>query len=425
VNPDDFVLFQNIALADAATGVQTSTVGEPSVANNGRQIFLSGNWYCTRSIDNGNSWQYVNPFNTLPTTAGGFCCDQVVLYDPSRDLFFWLLQYIQAPGGSNVLRVAVKRGPTLQNNASWYWWDFAPANVNAQWNLNWFDYPDLALTNDHLWLSSNVFNTAGQWQGASVLRLPLDALAAGTGFSYNFFNTTNNGSLRFTQGATDTMYFASHNNRSQVRLFRWADSSGTIFWNDIGVNTWSGGVYSAPGPDGRDWLGRADPRITGAWVGDGVVGLMWTANARGSRPFPHIRVARIDERTLGVIDQPDLWSSTGAWAYPAAAANCRGHVGISCFFGGGTWGSPAHIVGLWDDMAPGWSIRVARYSTNGPAGNAWGDYLSVRPHSPDALTWIASGYTIRGGTDRRDILPGYVHFGRRRDQGAVDRWENC
>ncbi len=421
----DFVLFKNIALGDQATGVQTSSVGEPSVANNGKQIFVTGNWYATKSVDSGNTWQYVNPFSTLPSAAGGFCCDQVVIYDKSRDLFIWLLQYIRAASGSNVLRVAVKRGPTLQDNSSWYWWDFSPANVNGQWASNWFDYPDLALSNDFLWLSSNVFNASSQWQGASVLRLPLDPLAAGTGFGYSFFNTTANGSLRFSQGATDTMYFASHNSGSEVRLFKWAEDSGTIYWNNIGVNAWSGGSYNAPGPDGLNWLGRADPRITGAWVGGGVIGLMWTANSRGNRPFPHIRVVRIDQRTLSVINQPDLWSASGAWAYPAAAANSRGHVGISAFFGGGSWGHPAHIVGIWDDYSNGWDIRVARYSTNGPTGGRWGDYLSCRRHTPDDLTWIASGYVIRGGTDREDIMPGVVHFGRRRDQRAVDRWSNA
>ena len=92
--PDDLVLFGNIALSDADTGGQTSTVGEPSVANNGREILLTGNWYATRSLDGGASWAHMSPFNFLPPVDGGFCCDQTIIYDRSRDLLFWVLQYL-------------------------------------------------------------------------------------------------------------------------------------------------------------------------------------------------------------------------------------------------------------------------------------------------------------------------------------------
>ncbi len=46
--PDgNLVLFRNIGLSDTDTGGQTSTVGEPSLANNGQQLFVTGNWYAT------------------------------------------------------------------------------------------------------------------------------------------------------------------------------------------------------------------------------------------------------------------------------------------------------------------------------------------------------------------------------------------
>ena len=62
--PGDLVLFHNIGLTDADTGGQTSTVGEPSLANNGQQILVTGNWYATRSLDHGTSWDFVSPFLT-------------------------------------------------------------------------------------------------------------------------------------------------------------------------------------------------------------------------------------------------------------------------------------------------------------------------------------------------------------------------
>lgn len=420
--PSDFVLFKNIGLNDQATGLQTSNIGEPSLANNGKQLYVTGNWYATKSLDNGSSWQYVSPFTTLPSAAGGFCCDQLAHYDRSRDCFFWLLQYIKDNNSENVFRIAIKKGASLQNN-TWYWYDFSPKSVNAAWTGLWFDYPDMALSNNYLWVTFNVFNSGNLWQRAVVLRFPLDTLATGAALTYNYWSTTQNGSLRLTQGAEDAMYWVSHNSNSQMRLFRWAENSNTINWWDIGVAAWNGGNYSAPGPDGRNWLARVDPRITGAWVGNGIVGAMWTANSQSGRPFPHVRVVRINELTKAVVDQPDLWSNNAAYAYPAASPNDRGHVGITLFYGGGT-SQISHAVGIWDDYSNGWQTALTRISSNGPTGGFWGDYLNCRRHSPDGLTWIASGYTLQGGTQANNVEPQYVHFGRRRDEGAVNRWLN-
>ena len=156
--PSDLVLFENIGLTDADTGGQTSTVGEPSLANNGREILLTGNWYASRSLDGGASWDFLSPFNTFPPADGGFCCDQIVHYDRSRDLLFWLLQYIEK-GGTNTLRLAVKVGATLGNN-DWHWWDFTPETTNAAWAGEWFDYPDLEPGTDFLYLTTNVFRAS-------------------------------------------------------------------------------------------------------------------------------------------------------------------------------------------------------------------------------------------------------------------------
>ena len=67
-------LFSNIGLTDANTGGQTSSVGEPSVGKSGSEVFLSGNWYTTKSLDAGQTWHFIDPYHILPPVAGGFCC---------------------------------------------------------------------------------------------------------------------------------------------------------------------------------------------------------------------------------------------------------------------------------------------------------------------------------------------------------------
>ena len=88
-------LLQNTGLNDTQTSESTSTVCEPTMATNERQAFATGNWFASTSSDGGVSWTLVDPYTRFPASAGGFCCDQVVLYNPRHRIWIWLLQYSQ------------------------------------------------------------------------------------------------------------------------------------------------------------------------------------------------------------------------------------------------------------------------------------------------------------------------------------------
>ncbi len=401
---NNLTLFQNVALPRLATSGQTSTVGEPSLANNGAEIYYSGNWYAARSLDNAASWSYVNPFTTFPSADGGFCCDQTLIYDPTRNITIWLLQYVRQ-NNTNTLRVVVKKG--TGGGVFDFFHDLKPGNVNPAWAAEWFDYNSAALSNNYLYITTNSFS-GNTWQRAVVFRISLDNLAAGGALSYDFFSTTTNGSLRCTLGAGDTMYFGSHNNLSQVRVFTWPESSTTVTFNNVNVTSWTDGAYSAPGPDGRNWLTRTDGRITGAFLANGVIGFLWTANAQTGRPQPYVRVVRIDAATKALVSEPDIWNSTFAYAYPDGCANVAGGVGISLFRGGGPI-FPTHVVGV--SQGAGWLLADTKAGTSGPQDGKWGDYVTCRRHAPDGVTFIASGYTLQGGALQSNIEPRYVHFG--------------
>ncbi len=396
-------LVQNVGLNDAASSTTTSTICEPTAAANETQAFMTGNWFASSSSNGGASWTHVNPFTRFPASAGGFCCDQVVLYCPQHRIWIWLLQYSTAANGENLFRLAICREAQF---GSWYYWDFTPRGVNSTWTGNWFDYPDMAFTSANLFVTFNMFK-GNAWQRSMVFRFPLATLASGGSLGYRSWSTTSNGSIRLCRGPGTTMFMGSHNNANQIRVFNWPDSSTGISWNDVGVRPWLGGTCSAPGPGGVNWLGRLDSRITGAWVGAGTIGFMWSANRDGSHPLPYIRVARIRQTTKALINEPDLWSTSSAWAYPAAAANAQGVAGFTAFYGGGTR-HPWHIVGA--ESGTGWSTLATASSTHSPPNEAWGDYLSCTPHNASSSQWVASGYTLKGGNARANVEPRYVRF---------------
>lgn len=398
-------------LTAADTGGRTSTVGEPSVARSGGEVFVTGNWYAARSSDLATTWTPVDPFALLPTADGGFCCDQTAIHVPQHDLFVWLLQYMKQ-NGSNTLRVAVKSAPTLADDR-WLYWDLRPDTTDPQWKDEWFDFNHAALSDNFLYVVTNVFSTTNdRWKRAVVFRIPFAPLANAGTLTYDVFSTTRNGSLRGTQGARGTMYFASHNSQSQIRLFMWPEGSSTVSTVDVDVSPWRTGLYSAPCPDGRNWLGRLDDRVTAGWVEEGVIGFAWSANTFGpDRPHPYVRVVRIAESTRTLLDEPDIWHTDFAYAYPDAAINGNGEVGLSLFRGGGTR-FPGHVVGAWDAAAGSWELAAARDSTHSPLDGKWGDYVTCRRDAPDAQSWVAVGYTLQGGGSRSDIVPRFVRFRR-------------
>jgi len=393
-------IHRNIGLNDQATSTQTSSIDEPTVAAAGRQVFVTGNWFASRSGNSGGTWQHVDPFTALPSAAGGFCCDQVALYDPGRRIWIWILQYI-SQGGSNVFRVAV----AANSNGPWSWWDFAPTQLNQQWTDMWFDYPDAALSANQLYVTFNAFNSAGNWLRAFAFKMPLADLAARGNLGFQWWTTTSQGSLRLTRGATTDMYFASHNAGRTLRIFRWPDGAGNVTSFAVTTSSWSSGPYNAQGPGGNNWLARVDSRITGAWVSGRRAGFMWTASQRDGRPRPYVKVVVVDLQTQAIVEEPDIWSNTGTWGYPAAAANSDGRVGVSLFYGT-SQRHPAHVVGVRSGNS--WDMAITASSTHGP--NMLGDYLSVAPHPSRAGSWAASGYTLQGSAGRTDIEPRYVHF---------------
>ncbi|WP_152207349.1 hypothetical protein [Marinobacter changyiensis] len=391
----------------AATGSQAGTITEPSVASSGQRVMLTGNWFCSRSTTGGKTWAFIDPYTELPPAGAGFCCDQLVHYCKSRRLWIWLLQFSK-DGNGNLIRVAVS---SSGKPGTWTWWDTRPQDIEENWTQVWLDYPDLAESEAHLLLSFNVFSTTtDRWQRAVVFRLPLDQLKARKQLTRKAWSTTQFGSLRFARGMGNTAIFTSLSYGSpSLELFRWPDSESEVSQVSVPVTPWSDGPYASSADSTSAWMNRLDDRITACWHCDGVVGAAWTASADAGHPYPYVRVVRADEVTNERIDEPDLWNSDRAWAYPAISPNQRGDLGIVAFCGAGGR-HPTLSVGCLDPSAGLWSMTMGAASTHPPTAQAWGDYVDIKPDPRRKTYWIASGFILRGGGGRANIVPRVLVF---------------
>lgn len=474
--PDTFTFYRNTPLASAPVvgGVTLSFYSpvEPSAAVNGRVFAYTTNNYLAISGDQGLTFTYFNPFDNFPADGvndpidGGFGGDQYLYYERTRGLLLWLIQYT-AGNNSNRHRLCVARSQADALNNSWLIYDFTPATYGfntppAGASGFWFDFPDLAVSNNFLYLTTNVFTrvlpnpnnpcagTCGgppvpcpgpgtcpggctntcSTVGAVIARIPLNALAQGVGFSGDVYTDTNF-SYRCTQGARGTMYWAAHNSTSQIRIYRWPESTTSIDSDNVNhaaynipatctsPNTPPGcGQMNAVSPDGRNFAGKEDSRILGAYVANGVIGFMWDAAEGGGFPFPQVQWLRFNESNRNLITQWQIFNNAHAFLYPSVHPNDRGHLGGTMAWGGGIF-FPNALAWIADDFnqaaaVPFDNLSIAQ-GLAGPADNRWGDYFATRVNVPYGNTWVGSAFVqnTAPGTAKE---PHFVWFGRERDK---------
>ncbi len=411
----------------------SSSVNEPNVGGQGDAIFTTHNWYADISTDNGATYSYISPYDTFPNTppdfSGGLCCDQRVAQDSSRNLVFWYLQYVNngASPISSGVRVAVAHGQAGLAANSWHYYDFTPSQFGL--SDKWFDFPHLQASANDLYFTTNIFSGTGAFYGGLVVRMPLAQLDAGSPLTVSSYLSTTFGSIMAVTGAAaegsrpgrTTMYFASVYSSTSLKVLSWPESSPSPTVSDVtGLASTNGSsTYICNGPDGLNPCTRANPRAQTGWITDTELGIMWTSAQNGSaRPYPYTRVAILNPSTLAVISQPDIYSTTSAWLYPAVSVNERGHLGgVIDNLGGNTL--PTLRALIRDDLSPdpvtsGWETYAIATSTNGTSGR-WGDYNGTMPHEKYPRTWLAVGHVQNGNSSDSGSQTHNIWFGRERD----------
>lgn len=427
-----------------------SPIAEASSAKAGNNILVTFNWGAVFSADGGSTFTRLDPFALFekPESGIGFCCDQLALHVPKHDLMVWLMQGeadMEEKKG-NTIRIMVARGDDIATR-NFHFYDFTPKTVGHSTG-EWFDFPDLAYSDGNLYMAFNRFDFGEKekWLGSTVFRLPLDKLSTYEGFEYQYFNSDpENGefSVRFTQGADDKMFWATAPSTDTLLVREWKDGDaqpGPV--RQVAVEPYTipdeKTIAGSEGPNGKPWLDRVDSRLTAGWATDKTIGFAWTSGKiddaqgnGGKYTHPHIRIAIIDRAAveaggsdkLKPIAEPHIWNANLAFAYPSAAPNKNGDIGLSMFFGGPK-NYPSAAVGVLEDRGAEWgatlSLLAASNSTprcvkKGGVDDAcgkWGDYMSVRadPDMPGGWYVAAHSEADHGGTEEPKIAVTFGSF---------------
>jgi len=391
-----------------AAGGSVSTTAEPSVANAQDLIFMTANWFAALSSDGGLSWRYISPYdnfpsdgtNDLPNNSGIFCCDQNVIYIPSRDLWCWQLQY-RANANSNVQRTVFFSGRENMLNNNYCFYDWSPASVGYPVNGFWFDFPDISYGNDFLYLATNLFAIgAGSTSTCALIRIPLTPVTTCSGFGFNYYVDTTHPGFRLTHGATTVMYFGAHHTTNTMRIYNWPENSGSINFNDTGHTTYNTGAFSAVTNDGNNWAGNGDTRLLGAYRANGELGFMFHVPQTAGRPFPRTLIKRFNEATRALTGEQEVFNNSIAFMYPSVHPNSNNEWGGTIMYGaGGTYPTGAAWIadGFNGRSMQPMELAYLAGSNQSPGSNRYGDYYETARLWLNSRDWIGAVHTINSG----------------------------
>lgn len=447
--PNTATVFQNTVLDPAAGGLQSSSINEPAVAQNGKYVFQTWNWGAARSITGGNTFSYIDPDTFFPGMAD-FCCDQDVIYDKGRDKFLWLRMGIglfpNPLGGQenrNLINIDTGAGALCAYDIR------ASSTLNAQFADSFMDYPRMALSNNFLYVTWNIFDAAGTvFKTTLLMRFSLDAMASCGANNFVWWSlpevAADGWSPTLVENARETMFMGdpiitSGTLNNGFRVYWQFEGNNVLnFVNRTVANylfTGRDAVCTVPG--GFNPCLRADIRPTGGVIshnspipnslgaaGDRVQ-FFWNVKAGNGFPLPYVDNASFNASTL-VYGARNLIAFNNAtpW-YAAAGANDRDHVGVGfmLFWPAASGTNPQVAFAIDDDYngvpTAGWE----NYSFGGTftwTASSSGDYLRVRKNSPAGTSWVMSNYARSSATQ---YMPSYIAFGRERDTASFNRFD--
>jgi hypothetical protein len=374
---------------------------EISVAEQGQTIMATGNDWMALSKDGGGSYAVLDPTTIFPQDDGGFCCDQVVIYLPRQDMFVWLMQYWKGGNGKNRIRIAAQTTANVRssNGTWWTYWDFLSDDFDTGSSL---DYNDIAVGDESLWWTSQ------NGKGRVVVRIALSEIAKQGGIGFQFTGGTDALWSDLTQNATNTVYWAGHQNNSQMLVFSMKDGDGFYSWRTVNIDSWPNGQNSTKCPDGTDWMPFELNKhyVFGNALQNGNVWFSWLAAAGGVFPNPHVQMVRIDPNSWTKQEQVQIWNPTIAFQDAYLSTNNQGELGMEIAFGSGGF-YPSSAAGVWGDFV----VYYPRLSTLCPG--RWGDYNHSRRAGSDGAQWVSGGYTNETDSHGAQIArPHFIRFSR-------------
>ena len=111
-----------------------------------------------------------------------YVCDPVVLYDPQADRFIFFAQECSGHSSNSHLLIMFS-----QTNDPADGWNYYKLNGNPLDDNSWFDYPKLAISDQELFITGNLFTDAGYYNQSVVYQMEKNDGYAGTSLTWQYW----------------------------------------------------------------------------------------------------------------------------------------------------------------------------------------------------------------------------------------------
>ena len=375
----------------------------------------------------------------IPSVIPTNMFDPKCIYDQHAGRFVVIV--LQRTSGTTTSRILIAVSKTPDPNAGW--WRHA---INSTLVINgvsrWADYPGLAVDDEAVYITTNMFSNAGAFGGSRLWLVQKAGAYAGPDGNiaqavYDYYGATGNGALSTTSMpahmfapepvGTGTFIVATGYTdglNEAVGITRVDNPTGVVSFNFQIINV--GNTTADPSAvPAASQLGSARTIATiplrcmnAVWRNNNLYAcntLRPPAGVNSTQATAHwYRIDTVNQASLALADQgdidgEDLGVNTHTWIPQVAVDKCdHMAVGFSAsnptiyagaYYATRTMSDPPGTIGASATLALGTDYYIRTFSASLTASSRWGDYsgLAVDPVD-DATFWIYNEFAGPRGT---------------------------
>lgn len=379
-----------------------------AISNGGKIVSANndGIEYYTTS----GSWTYSaywsDFFNDGSLTATLY--DPKVIYDAGSDRFFLVVLHGSSAATSKVI-VSVSK----TNDPAAGWWVYQLTG-NPLSNSCWFDYPNLGVSNNEIYVTGNLYDNSDNYNQSIIYQISKSGILSGGTINWQYwYNLNTSGIGAFTpvpashgQGGAygPGCYFVNtqYSSGNQVRLWDLTDDlGGSPQLNVYNISTTPYSVAAAANMQGSsETLDNGDCRVKAAFYMGGKIAFVFHSDAGSGWNGINFNVMNVGAQT----NSSTLFGASGTYdyCYPSLASFSSSTSDMSSvivFLRSSSSSYPGIRV-VTVDNALGWSsdvnVKAGESVVDFLSGNErWGDYTGACRRysgSTSPQAWVSGCY---------------------------------
>lgn len=354
-------------------------------------------------------------FNFLNPAPTGNIYDPKVLYDSGADRFIYLILHGTSSQQSELLICFSQSNNPAQDG----WWVYR-IQANQAHPGSWFDYPNIAVSNNELYVTGNMFTDQGQNSGNILFQIEKNACYNGQSINYQYWSNVvdQTQEMAFTmvplswgqQGNYGPGVLLVANETSEpsdrIMVFDLTDdmSASNEQLNAYSANTDAFDVGGQAAQSGSNvLLDIGDNRIQNGFYLNGIIHMVFTSDI--GQGWNGINYKRIDISNMNV--QGSTFGNVGQfdYCYPAVASSGSDQNDRSVIIGFLRSGQSIfpEFRAVNCDHSMQWSnsvqIKAGEDDVNigGQSPDRWGDYSGIsRRNGANRTVWASGCYGMSG-----------------------------